>query len=130
MGYISSATTLYATAYLTEKGREYLFSRDRFDQSGNDLFKIETFCLGDPDSNYYAIDLDASKVLQTGEIPDVSGKNEDCIKGAKYKTQKVKLIYQGQIPPPSTTTTNSGMSTNVQYDTDQTNHLLTFTYQI
>lgn len=77
MGKIASATTIYATAYLTEKGRTYLFNKNniRFDASGDDLFQITTFTLSDLDTNYLT-----SERLISGDIPDVTGKSEGCLK--------------------------------------------------
>jgi len=77
MGKIQSATTVYATAYLTEKGRTYLFNKNnvRFDSNGNDLFQITKFTLGDPDTNYRTI-----QKLESGDVPDVTGKSEGCLK--------------------------------------------------
>jgi hypothetical protein len=91
MGYIASSTTITARAYLTEKGREYLFNKNnvRFDSLGNDLFEIKTFTLGDADINYTS-DID----LSTGQVPDISGKNESCLKTAINYQQKNLLFYQ------------------------------------
>ena len=77
MGYIPSADTVYAVAYLTEQGRDYLFneSNNRFDSSGSDLFEITKFTVSDVDTNYQTIQL-----LETGQVPDVTGKNEGCLK--------------------------------------------------
>ena len=78
MGKITSASTgVYATAYLTEKGRTYLFNKNnvRFDSNGNDLFKIVKFTLGDPDTNYRT-----SQRLASGDIPDITGKSEGSLK--------------------------------------------------
>jgi hypothetical protein len=88
MGAISSATTVYATAYLTEIGRQYLFQDEnhpRFvelsDGTQVDRLQIERFSLGDPDVNYKLPDL-----LTSGDIPDFSGENENNITGAKGRT--------------------------------------------
>lgn len=129
MGFVTSANTIYANAYLTEKGREYLFSGQRFDSAGDDLFQITSFILGDPDTNYFVADLSSSNILQTGSVPDVSGKNEDCIKGAQYKTQVVKVVFSGAIPSPSFSTTSTGIRIDVVYQTDQNANVLVFDYQ-
>lgn len=91
MGYLASAATIYARAYLTSKGREYLFNRDniRFNNLGQDLFKIETFTLGDPDINY-----ETTEVLLEGYVPDVSGKYDSCLKTALDYEQRNMLFYQ------------------------------------
>lgn len=88
MGAIASADTVYATAYLTELGRQYLFqdgNHPRFvtlsDGTEIDKLKIERFSLGDPDVNYKLPDL-----LESGDIPDLSGENENSITGAKGRT--------------------------------------------
>jgi hypothetical protein len=88
MGAIASADTVYATAYLTELGRQYLFqdgNHPRFvtlsDGTQIDKLKIERFSLGDPDVNYKLPDL-----LESGDIPDLSGENENSITGAKGRT--------------------------------------------
>lgn len=88
MGAISSASTVYATAYLTEMGRKYLFqdaNNPRFvqlpDGTQIDRLKIERFSLGDPDVNYKLPNL-----LESGDIPDLSGENENNITGAKGRT--------------------------------------------
>lgn len=88
MGAISSATTTYATAYLTEIGRKYLFQDEnnpRFvemsDGTQVDRLQIERFSLGDPDVNYKLPDL-----LTSGDLPDFSGENEGTITGAKGRT--------------------------------------------
>lgn len=91
MGYLSSGTTIYARAYLTEKGRNYLFNNAniRFDNIGNDLFKITSFALGDPDVNY-----NTSQVLPEGQVPDVSGKYDTCLKTALDYQQRNLLFYE------------------------------------
>jgi hypothetical protein len=88
MGAITSASTVYARAYLTEAGRKYLFQDEnnpRFvelsDGTRIDRLKIERFSLGDPDINYKLPDR-----LQSGEVPDLSGENENNITGAKGRT--------------------------------------------
>jgi hypothetical protein len=77
MGKIVSAETIYAVAYLTEKGRTYLFNKNnvRFDSNGNDLFAIKTFTLSDPDTNYRT-----TERLASGDVPDITGKSEGCLK--------------------------------------------------
>ena len=91
MGYLASAATIYARAYLTSKGREYLFNRDniRFNNLGQDLFRIETFTLGDPDVNY-----ETTEILPAGHVPDVSGKYDSCLKTALDYEQRNLLFHQ------------------------------------
>lgn len=90
MGKIDSASTVYATAYLTEKGRKYLFNQGntRFDSAGNDLLEILYFTLSDVDTNYQT-----AARLVSGDVPDISGKNDNCIKATTDYTQK-NLLYQ------------------------------------
>jgi len=104
MGYIPSADTIYAVAYLTEIGRNYLFNKtnNRFDTSGDDLFEITKFTLSDGDTNYQTIEL-----LSTGEVPDVTGKNEDCLKTTSSYVQSNLISFIFDDTP-----------TNVEYSTD------------
>lgn len=90
MGKLASATTVYATAYLTERGRRYLFNQGniRFDSAGNDLLEILSFTLSDVDTNYQTV-----ARLISGDVPDISGKNDDCIKATADYTQ-TNLLYQ------------------------------------
>lgn len=85
MGFIASSTTLSATAYLTELGRQYLFDtaqtpRRTVLSNGQtiDRLKITRFSLGDPDVNY-----DLPIIPVSGEILDLSGENETSVKGTK-----------------------------------------------
>jgi hypothetical protein len=90
MGKIASATTTYAVAYLTEKGRKYLFNQGniRFDAAGNDLLEMLYFTLSDSDTNYQTV-----ARLASGDVPDISGKNDNCIKATADYTQS-NLLYQ------------------------------------
>jgi hypothetical protein len=110
MGYIPSADTVYAVAYLTEKGRDYLFNEtnNRFDNAGDDLFEITKFTLSDVDTNYQTIQL-----LSTGEVPDVTGKNEGCLKTTANYVQTNLLAFVFDDTP-----------TDVSYATDLDNDLL------
>jgi hypothetical protein len=103
MGQILSADTVYAVAYLTEKGRQYLFDpigEQRFITSSTnpnlmiDLFKIVSFSMSDQDINYNIL----SGVLpETGDIPDVSGKNDGCIKGTLLDKETALISYNGAV---------------------------------
>jgi hypothetical protein len=104
MGAIPSATTVYAQAYLTSRGRELLFNspqNPRYKTMPNgqiiDLLKIERFSLGDPDVNY-----NVTSGLTSGDIPDVSGENETAVTGAKGRTL-TNLISPGESNIPSDT---------------------------
>lgn len=112
MGYLSSGTTIYARAYLTEKGRNYLFNDTnvRFDSLGNDLFRITSFTLGDPDVNY-----NATQVLPEGQVPDVSGKYDTCLKTALDYQQRNLLFYQNF---------DQLIANNVDYATDANANIL------
>lgn len=88
MGKVASATTVNATAYLTEMGRKYLFQDENHpryvtlsDGTKVDRLKIERFSLGDPDVNY-----GLANFLESGDLPDFSGENENSITGAKGRT--------------------------------------------
>lgn len=109
MGKIASASTAYAIAYLTEKGRTYLFNKNnvRFDTSGNDLFEIKTFTLGDPDSNYRT-----TVKLESGDIPDITGKGEGCLKSTSDYAQSNMLYF----------TVDSNALANPLYNTDILNN--------
>lgn len=104
MGYIPSAETVYAVAYLTETGRNYLFNKNnnRFDTAGDDLFEITKFTLSDSDTNYQTIQL-----LETGQVPDVTGKNEGCLKTTANYVQSNLIAFVFDNTP-----------TNVEYSTD------------
>ena len=85
MGFLPSATTVYAEAYLTELARQYLFgnsSKPRFttrpDGTKLDRFLVTQFSLGDPDVNYKL-----PLKLSAGTVPDISGENETALKAAK-----------------------------------------------
>ncbi len=100
MGHILSSDTIYAVAYLTEKGRSYLFDplgSGRIKQSGEtlvDAFQITRFSLSDPDYNY---EINSLNPPETGDISNISGKNKDCIRGTII-TKEVNLISaNGQI---------------------------------
>lgn len=111
MGLIPSATTVYARAYLTELGRQYLFnslSKPRYLELPNgltvDRLKITRFSLGDPDVNYTL-----PLPLISGDIPDLSGENEFAVTGAKGRSLN-NLISPGSsnIPAKDITTVNYG----------------------
>jgi len=104
MGYIPSASSVYAVAYLTDIGREYLFNENnnRFDSNGDDLFEITKFTLSDTDINYKT-----PVLLETGEIPDITGKSERCLKTTANYVQKNLLAFVFDDTP-----------TNVEYTTD------------
>jgi hypothetical protein len=101
MGNILSADTIYATAYLTEKGRNYLFNPigsgrilSNDDGQSIDLFRVTSFSLSDPDVNYK---LASDYIFETGDITDISGKNDGCIKGTIVKEEENMIVYQPSI---------------------------------
>lgn len=104
MGYIPSASSIYAVAYLTDTGRNYLFNKNntRFDSSGDDLFEITKFTLSDIDTNYQTTTL-----LSSGDVPDVTGNSEGCLKTAANYIQSNLLAY-----------IFDGSPINVEYSTD------------
>lgn len=122
MGLIASATTVYARAYLTELGRQYLFnslSKPRYITLSNgqtvDRLKITRFSLGDPDVNY-----DLPLGLETGDIPDLSGENENCVTGAKGRTLN-NIISPGNSNIPSsdiTTVAYASTQNSINFNVD------------
>lgn len=113
MGFVASSSTLSAKAYLTDRGREYLFNNSniRFDEFGDDLFEIKTFALGDPDVNYRT-----TASLASGEVPDISGKSEGCLKTSVDYQQRNMLFYQNF---------DQLVSQDVEYNTNLSNNALT-----
>ena len=104
MGQILSSNTVYAVAYLTEKGRNYLFDpmgSNRFETitvggvaTIIDKFKITYFSMSDPDTNYNLL---SGEILETGSIPDVSGKNDGNIKGTLVAEETNLISFNGII---------------------------------
>lgn len=117
MGQILSASSIYAVAYLTEKGRKYLFDENniRYTTTSTgeliDRFKITHFSLSDPDVNYNLV---SGTILESGDIPDVSGENEGSIKGTVMSTEKNLISYDDSI----------GSNTTYIYSTSQSNNSL------
>ena len=102
MGQILSADTIYSVAYLTEKGRELLFNKnntrfvtDPVTGLQVDLFEIKSFSLSDPDMNYK---LTEGYRLETGDVPDLTGKNENCIKSTLNFSEKNRIIVDDSVP--------------------------------
>ena len=106
MGQILSSDTVYAVAYLTERGRNYLFDpmgSNRFVEQiigGNtvtvDLFKAVYFSMSDPDTNYN-LTPGTLTLMATGDIPDISGKSEGCIKGTLTGEEVNLISYNGVV---------------------------------
>lgn len=101
MGSVLSSNTIYAVAYLTDLGRKYLFdpiANDRFstDTNGNttDAFKITYFSMSDPDYNY---NITQGIVFESGDIANISGKNEDCIKGSVANKESNLISVNGEV---------------------------------
>ena len=101
MGSILSSSTVYAVAYLTDLGRKYLFdpiTNLRFvtDNNGNsiDAFKIVYFSMSDPDYNY---NITEGIAFESGDIANVSGKNEDCIKGCVVNQESYLISVNGEV---------------------------------
>jgi hypothetical protein len=123
MGNILSSSTIYAVAYLTDLGRNYLFdplNSGRFTVNTNtgnlvDSFKIAYFSMSDPDYNYKVT---SGNAFESGDIADVSGKNSDCIKGAIMEEEVGLISANGEIggvPNVGSGTANPNPSTNVPY---------------
>ena len=113
MGQILSSATVYAVAYLTERGRQLLFDPMASQRFANnmDAFKITRFSLSDPDVNYY---LDSGIILETGDIPNISGKNEDYIKGTIINREFNLVSADGRLDTGSGNGTGFG-DTPVDY---------------
>lgn len=128
MAFIASSDTVYAKAYLTELGRQYLFdspNKPRYITLSNgqtiDRLKIERFSLGDPDVNY-----NLSALLESGDIPDVTGENEGLITGAKGRVL-TNLISPGASNIPSTDITTVEYiptNRNITFNLNQASNLL------
>jgi hypothetical protein len=114
MGYIPSAETVYAVAYLTDTGRNYLFNKNnnRFDETGDDLFEITKFSLSDIDTNYQT-----TLLLESGEVPDVTGKSEGCLKTMANYIQSNLVAYLFNVESEGT---QSSPGINIEYETDLT----------
>lgn len=76
MGFIPNSSR-NLTAYLTQKGREYLVAGDK------DGFTIKYFALGDPDVNYLVASQPGqntlTNMLPQGLVPDISGDDDGAI---------------------------------------------------
>jgi len=97
MGNLLSSSTVYANAYLTSKGRDYLFNNEnnRYITSAGtvfDLLKITHFSLSDPDYNYNVL-----ADLTSGKVPDISGKNENCIKSTILSSESNLISVDGDM---------------------------------
>ncbi len=121
MGNVLSASSVYANAYLTKKGRDYLFNQGntRFlvnPTTGDliDLMKITHFTLSDPDVNYNLTD---GIRLESGDVPDISGNNESCIKSTAIMGEKNLISYDGEL---ITSNTGNG-DIAIDYETDFSN---------
>ena len=129
MAFLASSTTVYAQAYLTELGRQYLFdspTKPRYITLPNgqtiDRLKIERFSLGDPDVNYNL----SGALLESGDIPDVTGDNEGVVTGAKGRTL-TNLISPGASTIPSTeieTVEYRATNDNIIFNLNQAANLL------
>jgi hypothetical protein len=98
MGFIASASTKTLTAYLTQKGREYILRGNKND------FNIKYFSLHDEDINYHISSDFLSgdyNIPNSGFIPDITGDDDYCIKS----------IAQGIIVSPNSVITG-GTSLN------------------
>ncbi len=80
MSFVASASTITLTAYLTNKGRNFLISGVKSD------IEATQFILGDSDMNY-----NLTLLLTSGNVPDLTGDGVNCVKSVsddvdiKYK---------------------------------------------
>ena len=74
MSWTKTASTITLTAYLTNKGRKFLVSGVK-----NDI-DITKFILGDSDTNYNLTSQTTPIPLTSGNIPDLSGDNNGCVR--------------------------------------------------
>lgn len=96
MAKVNSASTLNLQAYLTDRGRRFVFGYNeqgeniRFDNQGNDRFEIVEFSLYDADVNY-----DAFFKLESGDLPDVTGSNDNTLRTIinQNKKNKKKIFH-------------------------------------
>jgi hypothetical protein len=119
MGHVLSSDTIYAAAYLTELGRKYLFdplTNNRFVSDGAggtiDAFKIVYFSMSDPDYNY---NLTPGIVFETGDIANISGKNEDCIKGTIVNEEDNLISVNGQVDGVTGLNPNDNVTVDVPF---------------
>lgn len=100
MGNVLSSDTIYAVAYLTDLGRKLLFDpigNNRFVQNGSnviDSFKPVYFSMSDPDYNYTVT---SGISLETGDISNVSGKNNGSIKGTTVTEEFGLISVNGEV---------------------------------
>jgi len=130
MGYILSSSTVYATAYLTKKGRSYLFNENnnRFlvDPNTNtliDLMEITHFSLSDPDMNYKLTD---GVRLESGDVPDISGRNDSCIKSASMVMEGNLISYDGDI----SSNNSSDPSIGISYETNTNDNTMSINLNV
>ena len=74
MSFISSASTITLTAYLTNKGRNFLIDGTKKD------IEITKFVLGDSDTDYNLTSQSTPNLLSSGNMPDITGDNTGCVK--------------------------------------------------
>ena len=89
MSFISSATTITLTAYLSNKGRNFLVSGTKQD------IEITKFVLGDSDTDYNLSSQSTPNLLLSGEVPGVTGDNTDCVKSISNEVDiryKIKVL--------------------------------------
>jgi len=132
MGNVLSSSTIYAVAYLTDLGRKYLFdpiTNHRFvrDAAGNtiDAFKIVYFSMSDPDYNY---NLTQGIALESGDIANVSGKNDDFIQGSIVSEENNLISVNGEVGGMNgMTTPTENISIDVPYilESNMTDNVLT-----
>lgn len=124
MALIDITGSIYAVAFLTEKGRKYLFDPNNSGRfvvtSGNvikDKFKITHFSIGDSDVNYAT-----SGVLGEGLLPSCSG---NINKGCLTNTVKDKIEYEAFYDVSNLLPINTSLLNSVQIETDHLDNIYT-----
>jgi len=89
MSFISSATTITLSAYLTSKGRNFLVSGTKQD------IEINQFVLGDSDTDYNLTSQTTPLPLTSGNVPDLTGDGVGCVKSVSDDVEikhKIKVV--------------------------------------
>ncbi|PCI27755.1 hypothetical protein COB55_05100 [Candidatus Wolfebacteria bacterium] len=90
MSFITSSTTVTITTYLTSKGRNFLVSGTKKD------IEITQYVLGDSDTNYNQVSQAIPLPLTSGNVPDITGDNTDCVKSV---SDDVDIKHKIRVKP-------------------------------
>lgn len=106
MAKTSSSIMYNLNAFITEKGRRYLFGKDSSNNSirftnGVDNFKVQQFSVYDSDVNY-----NSHNKLQSGEIPSISGTRNNPLKTSVNIKRDNAILYLGNNVPSVSFNTN------------------------